>query len=59
MVSDQQTQKYIDNLQAQFDAGQITQEQFDRLQDERLRKNARQQKAVRLFLILYLILHRL
>jgi ribosomal protein L29 len=49
MVSDQQTQKYIDNLQAQFDAGQITQEQFDRLQDERLRKNARQQKSAAIF----------
>jgi hypothetical protein len=49
MVSDQQTQKYIDNLQAQFDAGQITQEQFDKLQDERLRKNARQQKSAAIF----------
>jgi hypothetical protein len=48
-ISDQQTQKYIDNLQAQFDAGQITQEQFDRLQDERLRKNARQQKSAAIF----------
>jgi hypothetical protein len=49
MVSDQQTQKYIDNLQAQFDAGQITAEQFDKLQNERLRKNARQQKSAAIF----------
>ena len=48
-LSDQQTQKYISNLQAQLDAGRITADEFDRLQDERLRNNARKQKAAAIF----------
>jgi peroxiredoxin family protein len=51
-LSDQQTQKYINNLQAQLDAGQITQEQFEKQRTEALRKQAKQDKQYSIFRII-------
>jgi len=51
-LSDQQTEKYISNLQAQLDAGTISQEEFEKLRRESLTKEAKQNKAFAMFNII-------
>ena len=51
-LSDQQTQKYISNLQAQLDAGRISQEEFEKQRAEALRKQAKQDKSYSIFRII-------
>jgi len=51
-LNDQQTQRYIDNLQRQLDAGRITQGQFENERASALRKQAKQDKAYSVFRII-------